>query len=216
MAMRIRIAFNKTAKMRYTGHLDLHKTWERCFRRAELPLAYSQGFHPQPRLNLACALPLGFTSQAELLDVWLETEMDLLGVDLALKKALPPGISIQTITEITTPEPALQVQVQSAVYDVTLLEAVPDLDERIADILSRTTLPRERRKKQYDLRPLIEALIRLPDDQEGCQRIEAQLAARDSATGRPEEVLEALGIAPYAARVHRTQLILNDTRSIHT
>jgi radical SAM-linked protein len=44
--------------MRYTGHLDLHRAWERTFRRARLPLAYSQGFHPQPRLNLACALPL--------------------------------------------------------------------------------------------------------------------------------------------------------------
>ena len=46
--MRIRITFSKTAAMRYTGHLDLHRAWERTFRRAGLPLAYSQGFHPQP------------------------------------------------------------------------------------------------------------------------------------------------------------------------
>ena len=47
--------------MRFTGHLDLHRAWERTFRRAHLPLAYTQGFHPQPRIQLAGALPLGFT-----------------------------------------------------------------------------------------------------------------------------------------------------------
>ncbi len=59
---RLRLTFAKTAAMRYTGHLDLHTTWERTLRRARLPLAYSQGFHPQPKIQLASALPLGFTS----------------------------------------------------------------------------------------------------------------------------------------------------------
>jgi radical SAM-linked protein len=48
--------------MRYTGHLDLYRTWERTLRRAGLPLAYSQGFKPHPRIVLACALPLGCTT----------------------------------------------------------------------------------------------------------------------------------------------------------
>ena len=75
--MRLRITFHKTAAMRYTGHLDLHKTWERTIRRARLPLAYSQGYHPQPRLNVASALPLGFTSECELLDLWLADEVPI-------------------------------------------------------------------------------------------------------------------------------------------
>lgn len=75
--MRLRLTFAKTDAMRFTGNLDLHRTWERTIRRAGLPLAYSQGFHPQPRLNLASALPLGFTSQFEMVDVWLENEMPL-------------------------------------------------------------------------------------------------------------------------------------------
>ena len=61
--------------MRFTGHLDLHRAWERTFRRAGLPLAYSQGFNPHPRLNLASALPLGFTSEGEVIDVWLEQDL---------------------------------------------------------------------------------------------------------------------------------------------
>ena len=55
--MRIRITFSKQGALRYTGNLDLHKIWERTARRADLALAYSQGFHPQPKMQLAAALP---------------------------------------------------------------------------------------------------------------------------------------------------------------
>lgn len=202
--------------MRYTGHLDLHKTWERTFRRANLPLAYSQGFHPQPRINLACALPLGFTSQAEVLDIWLEQAVDLSDVSTALAPALPPGIMIESMTEITAREPALQVQVQSAVYEMTLLEPMPDLDENILAILAASSLPRERRGKKYDLRTLVESLTRIQDSPEGLPRMIAQLTARESATGRPEELLDALGIQPQAARVHRLQLVLAAPQDVET
>ena len=75
--MRIRITFAKQGPLRYTGHLDLHKLWERAARRAELPLAYSQGFHPQPKMNIAAALPLGFSSRCEVMDMKLEHEIQL-------------------------------------------------------------------------------------------------------------------------------------------
>ncbi|MFN8461848.1 MAG: TIGR03936 family radical SAM-associated protein [Anaerolineales bacterium] len=75
--MRIRITFSKQGALRYTGHLDLHKLWERAARRAELPLAYSQGFHPQPKMSLASALPLGFSSTCEVLDMRLERDVEL-------------------------------------------------------------------------------------------------------------------------------------------
>ena len=180
--------------MRYTSHLDLHKTWERTFRRAKLPLAYSQGFHPQPRISLACALPLGFTSQAELLDAWLDHEMEMECLNRDLHGSLPPGIQIEKIIVVTEREPALQVQVQSAVYEITLRERIPDLDRRVVDLLASGSLPRERRGKPYDLRPLIESLERVTDNDEQGQRLMVQLAARASATGRPEELLEDAGI----------------------
>jgi radical SAM-linked protein len=95
--MRLRITFAKTEAMRFTGHLDLHRTWERCFRRARLPLAYTQGFNPHPRLNLAAALPLGFTSQGEMIDAWLEqvARRDRAGsaASLAARTAPHPGAS---------------------------------------------------------------------------------------------------------------------------
>src|SRR5512146_1378298 len=109
--MRLRITFAKTEAMRYTGHLDLHRTWERTFRRAQLPLAYSQGFHPQPRINLASALPLGFTSDSEVADIWLEKDMPLDQIRELLQAALPPGISILQIEEVDSQAPALQTQI---------------------------------------------------------------------------------------------------------
>jgi radical SAM-linked protein len=209
--MRIRLTFSKTEAMRYTGHLDLHRAWERTFRRARLPLAYSQGFHPQPRLNLASALPLGFTSQCELLDAWLEMPLPIDQVFAALAIAAPPGIQLSRIEEITERLPALQTQVTSADYTVTLLDRVPNLGERLADLSASQSLPRQRRGKDYDLRPLIETITHLPADQEGRQGFHLRLTTREAATGRPEEVLAVLAIPIEAARIHRTALILQPT-----
>ena len=72
--MRIRIVYSKADSLKYTGNLDLQKIWERLLRRANLPLAYSQGFHPQPRINQGCPLPLGFIGENEMVDIWLDFE----------------------------------------------------------------------------------------------------------------------------------------------
>ena len=205
--MRIRLTFLKTEAMRYTGHLDLHRTWERTLRRACLPLAYSQGFHPQPRLNLACALPLGFTSQCEVLDAWLETDLPLAEIAASLAPALPPGLLIQDIAEVDGRGPALQTQVQSADFIITLLDAPPDLDERLVGLLSAAQILRQRRGKPYDLRPLIEKLEHLPTPAGAQQQLSTRLAAREAATGRPEELLAALDIPFEKTRVHRTGLV---------
>ncbi len=211
MNQRIRITFAKTPAMRYTGHLDLHHTWERVFRRARLPLAYSQGFSPHPRLNLAAALPLGFTSDCELLDAWLEREMSLDEVQAALTPSLPPGIQILEIEHVDARLPALQTLVTEAEYELRLLEPPPDLDERVEQLLAADSLPRVRRNKPYDLRPLIDALAILPGNELGRPGLFMRLSARESATGRPEEVLDALGIPASQARTHRTQLIFSET-----
>jgi hypothetical protein len=85
---RYRITFSKTEAMRFTGHLDLHRTWERTFRRAGLPLAYSEGFNPHPKINIGAALPLGCLSRGDLIDAWLERER----ADVAHLLPPPPGI----------------------------------------------------------------------------------------------------------------------------
>jgi radical SAM-linked protein len=214
--MRLRITFSKTEEMRYTGHLDLHRTWERTFRRAKLPIAYSQGYHPQPKISLAAALPLGFTSQAEVGDFWLEEDLALEEIEKALTKALPPGIKIEHMEVVQNQEPSLQSQVESAEYIVTLLDKCSHFEDDLAELLAAEILIRERRGKQYDLRPLIEKLEKIDCDSFDRPRLLMRLAARSGATGRPEEVLDALNIIAQAARIHRTQIYFAENETEKT
>lgn len=202
--MRIRITFTKQGALRYTGHLDLHRVWERAARRAELPLAYSQGFHPQPKMNMAAALPLGFSSRCEVLDMKLEHDVPLDELPARINATLPPGLQVVSVEQVDERAPALQTRVRSAEYEVTLTEPIEpsDLQRRLDSLTNSTGISRERRGKIYDLRPLIEALSLLPDG-----KIFMRLAAREGATGRPEEVLDALGIGFEATRIERTHLI---------
>lgn len=201
--MRIRITFAKQGALRYTGHLDLHRLWERAARRAELPLAYSQGFHPQPKMNIAAALPLGFSSRCEILDMRLEREIPLDGLHEKLQETLPTGIQVSSIEAVDDKLPALQTLVASAEYEVTVTETMDrsDLERRIESVMAAESIVRERRGKTYDLRPLIEELT-LEDE----TKIFMRLAAREGATGRPEEVLDLLGIAFEGTRIERTHL----------
>lgn len=196
--------------MRLIGHLDLFKTWERTLRRAKIPIAYSQGFHPNPRMNLASALPLGITSDCELLDFWLETPLDLSVIHENLQKALPSGIQIHSIEEIHSQSPALQTQVVAAEYVVTLLKPIEDLHMRINHLLSTKNLPRNRRGKSYDLRALIEELSLQPCKSDAPPQLFMRLTAREGATGRPDDVLDAIGIPITEVRIKRTQLILKN------
>ena len=201
--MRIRITFSKQGALRYTGHLDLHKLWERATRRAELPLAYSQGFHPQPKMNIASALPLGFSSQCEVLDMRLEQAISLDGLVQKLNDTMPEGIRVKHIEEVDERAPALQTQVISAEYEVTIKEAGfgSDLKRTIDSVMESESIIRTRRNKEYDLRPLIEELTLTSE-----KKLFMKLTSKEGATGRPEEVLDVLGITFEDTRVERTRL----------
>jgi len=203
--MRLKITFSKTEAMRYTSHLDTQRTGARTLRRARLPLAYSQGFNPHPKINLGSALPLGFTSQGEMIEVWLKEQISLREIEASLTPALPPGLKVQEIEETELRSPKVQNLIQSTKYAAILLEVVPDLAARVSNLLGQSNIIRERRSKEYDLRPLILALR-----SEGKQTLHMHLGALPGATGRPDEVLLALGINPHEAHIQRSEIILKD------
>lgn len=214
--MRLRIRFAKQGALRYTGHLDLHKIWERTARRADLPLAYSQGFHPQPKIYLASALPLGFSSRCELLDMKLKNDVPMDGLRERIQNAVPSGLQIIDVQQVDDLLPALQTQLTSAEYEVAFVDPVdPDwLRERVAAVLATESLPRERRGKAYNLRPLIEELtLTLPPSplSEDAPLLIMKLTAREGATGRPEEVLDQLGVRVESTRIERSRLIFEDS-----
>jgi radical SAM-linked protein len=213
---RLRVTFAKGDAIKYTSHLDLARAWERALRRGGVPLAYSAGFNPRPKLQLAAALPLGHTGEAELLDVWLEEPMPVEAFLRALMPVLPNGLTASRVTLVGAKEPALQTEIVAAEYIVTV-EWCPEMAEarsgpdeaieaRIERVLAAEELPQERRGRQYDLRPLIERLW-VERMEEGTVVLGMQLAAREGATARPEAVLEALGMGGSFACYHRRRLL---------
>jgi len=216
---RMRIHYGRGPELRYVGNLDMQLVWERTLRRARLPVAFSQGFNQRPRFHMAAALPLGFTSRCELLDVWLNEEVEAEEVGRLVQASAPPGLQVQKVEQVELSLPALQTLVSAAEY-TALLREVPDgfdPESAVQGLLAQPSLPREWRKKGYDLRPLIYTLEVQPAGPQpgeqtanptGYPRLGMRLSAREGATGRPEEVLSALGLDPTTARVERTQLIL--------
>jgi radical SAM-linked protein len=205
---RIRIAYNKGIELQYTGNLDMHRVWERTFRRAKLPLAYSQGFHPQPKLQQAAPLPLGFTSKAELLDVWLNTDDPIEDITKKIVNTAQPGIQVCEVKTMSLTSEPLPNLVKAAEYRITCDDPLEhkEITARINSVLAQVKIERERRGKVYDLRPLIQSLTL---EESVPATIMMCLTSLPGATGRPEEVLEELKIDPFTVDVERIRLILN-------
>lgn len=204
---RYRILYHKAAPIKYTSNLDLYRVWERSLRRAGIPLAYSQGYHPQPKINLACPLPLGMTSLVELVDIWLLDYIEINSLKTRLEKAVPPGLLIQSITEISLTEPALQTTILSARYKICFSVDIDstNLQSKVDTLLAATEVLRVRRNKAYDLRSLIVEITPIQtENEQHC--LEMLLTASEGKSGRPEEVLWALEIDPNNTKIERIRL----------
>lgn len=206
---RVRITFGKFGALKYTSNLDVAKIWERVLRRADLPLLYSQGFNTRPRLQLATALPLGITSECELLDVTLRERIRLEGLETRLRPVSPAGLRIYRMEEVDVGEAALQTRVRSARYVVTFVEPVPELAQIASTLLSRESIPRriqrKRRTVEKDLRPLIHELV--VDD---AQTLRMRVAVGDQGNLRPRDLLEEMDLHESWHHVHRQQLLLDE------
>jgi len=215
---RIRFSFSKEGYTRFISHLDLARALERAFARAGLPVAYSQGFNRRPRLQLAAALPLGFSSDCELADIWMTRRMDPDTVKAQLVAKMAPGIQLHSAVEIPLSAPALQNLTSEAVYSVTLLDPVDaaELQIEVDKLLQASSLIRQltrgRKVKSYDLRPLIITLRVVPGE-DGTSALMMRLHLKPGMTGRPDEVLLALGLDPHDARIHRIEIVLAEQAS---
>ncbi len=201
-----RILFAKTEAMRFTGHLDLQRAWERLLRRAQIPIAYSAGFHPHPKIQIGAALPLGVTGEDEVLDIETAEECDSEALMRQISIASPPGLSVRRVTALPENSPGLEKLVAAGDYSAVPLEGAwpEDLPQRIEQLMGSATLPRERRGKTYDLRPRILSLAL------GGNTLRMRLSLTQEATGRPDEVLAALGVERLSVDVKREGLVLRE------
>ena len=124
---RLRLRFKRGPEIKFISHLDIIRLWQRAFRRAGIPLAYSEGFNPHPRISLAAPLALGVTGEAELMDIFVAKQVSPHNLEAAVSRQLPPGMEILQVYQIVTTLPSLQSQIRYAEYMVEV-ETEKDLE----------------------------------------------------------------------------------------
>jgi len=204
---RYRVTYSKKAALRFSGHLDMQRLWVRALRRAVLPIRYSQGFSPKACLNLASALPLGYVSSCEVLDFWMDEHWNAENVQLVLQKTIPPDLVINSICIVNNDLPSLQASVTASEFRVTFPPSInfKVLSEKMALLKAAPSIMRSKRGKTYDLVPLVEDMEAIQIDSRPALLI--RMSARPGATGRPDEILDAMGMDPNDCLIERTGLI---------
>jgi len=207
---RLRIRFGRGDSVKFISHLDIIRLWHRALRRAGIDLAYSEGFNPHLRISLAAPLALGITSDAELMDIFINHHISPHSFTALVSRQLPPGIEILQVCLVAPTLPALQSQVRFAEYTVKVEGKTDDVKAAIASLLAKESLPwqhqRDTGTRSYDLRPLIDDLW-LGSWHNGGGIIGMRLRCGSNGSGRPEQVVKALGLEEPGA-IHRTKLIL--------
>ena len=214
---RLRITFSRGEEIKYLSHLDIMRLWERALRRADIPLAYSQGFSPHPKISIAAPLPIGVTSAGDLMDIFLRKTISPYFFMKAVSEQMPAGITIIGVEQVSTKLPSLQSQVRQAEYRVEIAtdKKKTDVEQALNSFMANEHFPwqhhRDGEVRQYDLRALVEGLWLIDWHESGCA-IGMCLRTGSDATGRAEQVARALGFADRPKSIHRTQLILAGSR----
>jgi radical SAM-linked protein len=201
----IRIRFSKRGKIRFTSHRDVARIWERALRRAELPIAYTEGYSPRPKLSFGLALSTGYESNGEYLDVTLRQvpgDVELHELPRRLAAALPQGIEVQAVVDLPAGSASLQQAVTSCTWHIEVGAVVPaSVAPATAAALAAPELVVTRQRKGRnvtdDVRPAI-----LEAEVLGGTTIEAELATQPRGL-RPAEFLTAVDPTWRASRVTR-------------
>ena len=208
---RLQLKFTRGPEVRYISHLDLMRLWERALRRAGMPIAYSEGFNPRPRMALGSPLAVGVTSDGELLDLFLEQRISPYHLTTSISKELPDGISILEVAEMGLKVPSLQSRANQADYIVTITsDKTPEqIQSAVDSFLDAKHIEwqhkRDKKIREYDIRALVQYLQVI-----GGKNNEFQIGMRLKISGRPEQVCAALGFSDHPSLIHRTGIILDE------
>jgi radical SAM-linked protein len=201
VVQRIRIRYAKRGPLRFTSHRDFARAFERAVRRAGVPIAYSQGFTPHPKISYASAAPTGVASEAEYLEIGLQAEADPEQVRAALDAALSPGLDVLEATVATTGT-SLADRIDASRWRVELTGVDPDrLATAVAAFLAADEVSVERMTKQgrrrFDTRAAVVTVQAgaIPDTDSGPGYAIMDLVVRQvTPTVRPDDVLAGLRV----------------------
>ncbi len=210
---RFRLLFARGESLKFISHLDMMRLWPRLFRRAGLGIAYSEGFNSHPRLAVASPLAVGWTGEAELMEVWLENPPPAQTALGLLSAVLPKGLSIAQGLYLPLEGPSLQSMMRFAEYRVTLPLDRPAeiINNAVGELLGQATLEwshkRDEDTRYYDLRAQIDEITVAAFSQDSVN-LSMRLKNDPSGSGRPEQVALALGFAQHPTAIHRVRLVL--------
>ena len=217
---RVRFTYEKGEAIKFISHQDEFRLWERTLRRADLPLLYKQGFNPQPHIQFAAPLGLGMTGRAELMDAIFSPPVPLGELARRIREKLPPGAFLHGLEEVELKTKALQTLTIGADYTIFLFAEAQEIpagliQQRIEDFWARDEEWRQRERGgetyRYNLRPLIfELRYEGYDPTSEEHRIFLRVQQRPGATGRPDEVVAALGLDDFARTLRRDRIYFAD------
>ncbi|MZP30132.1 DUF2344 domain-containing protein [Heliobacterium undosum] len=195
---RVRIAFSKQDPVRWLSHLDTQKAFERAMRRAAIPLAFSEGFNPHPKIAFASALAVGIVSFGEYVDIDLAAAIDTAEVRERLQKAMPEGFGIHGVKAVPPGTQALMAAVNRAQYRLRVPLQEPLDETAIAAALSRSLaetswLVEREGKKGVSTKDIRAGLFQLTGSRtDDALILEMLVQTGSEGNVRPEEVLEAV------------------------
>jgi radical SAM-linked protein len=217
---RLRLIYEKGEAVKFIAHQDEFRLWERTLRRADLPLLYKKGFNPQPHIVFASPLGVGITGIHEPIDIIFSPPVPIEEARERIIAKLTPGVILHSITELPLYAPALQGLLIGSDYTILLYTDPGELesdaiDSAITNVLSQSEIWRERERKgeryTYNLRPLIfELQNRGYDAEKEEHHIFLRVQQRAGATGRPDEVVAALGLDNHARTLRRDRIYYSD------
>ncbi|MDP2857235.1 MAG: TIGR03936 family radical SAM-associated protein [Bacillota bacterium] len=188
--MRLRVVFSKDGAARYISHLDLCRTLERAFRRASIPVSYSQGFNPKPRFSVASALMLGARASAEIMDVRLDEDMRPEDFVSKLRSALAPGIQVEKARVLEAAAHDCAAMVAAAYYVIEFSGLIRDACAMVQAFLEIPSVMVQKQSKgktrAVDARSVVLRIEALSQDQVGV------LLDLSGPSLRPSEVAAAL------------------------
>jgi radical SAM-linked protein len=212
-AQRFRVWFRKGERVRYISHLDVLRSWERSLRRAGLPLAYSQGFTPHPRIAFASPLPLGFIGDAEVMDVTLDDRVAPADFARRLAAESTDDLAVIRIEEVPASAPAPQAALAWADYAADIPGLAPaEAGTVVASFLAAGSFSwtddRKDRGRAFDLRAVVANLT--VTELESGVRLTMRLQADQQFTARPEQVLAALFPGHEGVTYRRIGVVIED------
>ena len=207
---RYRARYHKLGRMRFLSHLELSRTISRAFRRAGVPLGYTEGFHPMPRLAFASALAVGVESRSEYLDFETILPIGREALRRRINASLPAGLGLDQVEEVESGAMSLGDLVNAARYSVRLDapfasdSLASDLEKRLQSATElKVVRERKGREEEVDILPSIH---RIAATQDGT--LEMVLRLGGSGTARPDDVIRGLFGPAASARIVRQDLLV--------